>query len=233
MAVSSAGLRPKNDCSGKVQKQFTVNYRPVLSSERALQNNKPGKKISRRKKNWSRVPDGRLTPRKTGRLTVGHKLTSTSKLSWLSWLQSNYSHCSHCTAMRESMRKETDFDYDPCKIIRHTFCPHFFLSLLYQACDQISSESDWYYGSDKQLVEILGRGSARWKAATYTAQNTHTHTHRITAARHPCLEWDSNQSCLHSSVTVNGVFTLKSLLFLIKVLCHNLEGRRFDSRSGH
>jgi hypothetical protein len=31
----------KSDCSGMVQKQFTVNYRPVLSSERALQNNKP------------------------------------------------------------------------------------------------------------------------------------------------------------------------------------------------
>jgi hypothetical protein len=31
-----------------------------------------------RKKNWSRVPDGSLTPGQTGRLTVGHKLTSTS-----------------------------------------------------------------------------------------------------------------------------------------------------------
>jgi hypothetical protein len=29
-------------------------------------------------KNWSKVPDGRLTPRQTGRLTVGRKLTSTS-----------------------------------------------------------------------------------------------------------------------------------------------------------
>jgi hypothetical protein len=36
--------------------------------------------ISRRKKNWSRVPDRRLTPRQTGRLTVGRKLTSTSVL---------------------------------------------------------------------------------------------------------------------------------------------------------
>jgi hypothetical protein len=39
--LSFAGLRPKSDCSGKVQKQFTVNYRPVLSSERSLQNKKP------------------------------------------------------------------------------------------------------------------------------------------------------------------------------------------------
>jgi hypothetical protein len=62
----------------------TVNYRPVLSSERALQNNKHAdvlKEISRRKKNWSMVPDGRLKPRQTGRLTVGRKLTSTSSSS--------------------------------------------------------------------------------------------------------------------------------------------------------
>jgi hypothetical protein len=30
----------------------------------------------------SRVPDGCLTPRRTGRLTVGHNLTSTSVLRW-------------------------------------------------------------------------------------------------------------------------------------------------------
>jgi hypothetical protein len=41
--------------------------------------------ISRRKKNWSRVSDGRLTPGQTGRLTVGRKLTSTSTATWL-WL---------------------------------------------------------------------------------------------------------------------------------------------------
>jgi hypothetical protein len=85
MAVSSSGLRPKSDCSGKVQKQFIVNYRLVLSSERAIQNNKSArlKEISRRKKNLSWVPDGRLTPRKTGRLTVGRKLTSTSTINTL------------------------------------------------------------------------------------------------------------------------------------------------------
>jgi hypothetical protein len=36
------------------------------------------RKISWRRKNWSRVPDGRLIPGRTGRLTVGRKLTSTS-----------------------------------------------------------------------------------------------------------------------------------------------------------
>jgi hypothetical protein len=81
MAVSSAGLRPKSDCSGKTQKQLYSKLQTVLSSERALQNHKAAnclKKISRRKKNWSRVPDGRLTPGQTGRPTVGRKLTSTS-----------------------------------------------------------------------------------------------------------------------------------------------------------
>jgi hypothetical protein len=36
------------------------------------------KEISRRKKNWSQVPDGRLTPGQTGRLPVGRKLTDLS-----------------------------------------------------------------------------------------------------------------------------------------------------------
>jgi hypothetical protein len=36
------------------------------------------KEISRRKKNWSQVPDGSVTPGQTGRLTVGRKLTATA-----------------------------------------------------------------------------------------------------------------------------------------------------------
>jgi hypothetical protein len=73
MVLSPTGLRWREPVA-------KVNYGPVLWSERALRNNKPTtvKKISRRKKNWSRVPDGCLTPRRTGRLTVGRKLTSTS-----------------------------------------------------------------------------------------------------------------------------------------------------------
>jgi hypothetical protein len=68
----------------------TENYRAVLSSERALQNNKAAavyrKFHGERKKNWSRVPDGRLTPGQTGRLTVGCKLTSTSTSTSISEL---------------------------------------------------------------------------------------------------------------------------------------------------
>jgi hypothetical protein len=39
------------------------------------------KEISRRKKNWSQVPDVRLTPGQTGQLTVGRKLTATARPS--------------------------------------------------------------------------------------------------------------------------------------------------------
>jgi hypothetical protein len=81
MVLSSAGLRPKSDCSGKAQKQFysKLQTRPLVrEGATKLQTPSCLKEISRRKKNWSRVPDGRLTPRQTGRLTVGSKLTSTS-----------------------------------------------------------------------------------------------------------------------------------------------------------
>jgi hypothetical protein len=43
------------------------------------------------------------------------------------------------------------------------------------------------YQSYTQSVGLLGRGSARRKAATYTQNNTN----RINAHRYPCLEWDS------------------------------------------
>jgi hypothetical protein len=44
-----------------------------------LQTRKCLKENSRRKQNWSQVPDGRLTPGQTGRLTVGRKLTNYSR----------------------------------------------------------------------------------------------------------------------------------------------------------
>jgi hypothetical protein len=54
-----------------------VNYRPVFSSEKVPHIKKPA--IVRQKtKIWSWAPDGFPTPRQTGRLTVGRKLTSTS-----------------------------------------------------------------------------------------------------------------------------------------------------------
>jgi hypothetical protein len=81
MAVSSAGHRAKSDCSGKAQKQLysKLQTRPLVrEGATTSQSRNCLKEISRRKTNLSRVPDGRLTPGQTGRLTVGRKLTSTS-----------------------------------------------------------------------------------------------------------------------------------------------------------
>jgi hypothetical protein len=61
-AVSSAGLRPKSDCSGKAHKQLYSNLqtRPLVrEGATKLQTRNCLKEISRRKKNWSRVSDGR------------------------------------------------------------------------------------------------------------------------------------------------------------------------------
>jgi hypothetical protein len=77
--MSSAGLRPKSDCSGKAHKQLYNNLqtRPLVrEGATKLQIRNCLKEISRRKKNWSQVPDGRLTPGQTGRLTVSRKFTN-------------------------------------------------------------------------------------------------------------------------------------------------------------
>jgi hypothetical protein len=75
------GFRPKSDCSGRAQKQLYSNLqtRPLVrEGATKLQTRNCLKEISRRKKNWSQVPDGRLKPGQTGRLTVGRKLTATA-----------------------------------------------------------------------------------------------------------------------------------------------------------
>jgi hypothetical protein len=83
MAVSSAGLRPKSDCPGKAQKQLYSKLQTsplVKEGTTKLQTRNCLQEISRRKKNLSQVPDGRLTPGQTGRLTVGRKLTVTATI---------------------------------------------------------------------------------------------------------------------------------------------------------
>jgi hypothetical protein len=88
MVVSSAGLRPKSDCSGKAPEAIAqVNYRPILSSERVPHIKKPAIVRRKTKKIWSWAPDGSPTPRQTGRPTVGRKLTSASDLNNLMKLQ--------------------------------------------------------------------------------------------------------------------------------------------------
>jgi hypothetical protein len=54
-----------------------VNYRSILSSERALYIKKPAI-VKQKTKIWSLAPDGSMTPRQTVWLTICHNLTSTS-----------------------------------------------------------------------------------------------------------------------------------------------------------
>jgi hypothetical protein len=63
----------------------TVNYRPILSSERASQNNKPQlpKENFKKKEKLVMGPDCDLPPGETGRLTVGRKITLTLIRLWL------------------------------------------------------------------------------------------------------------------------------------------------------
>jgi hypothetical protein len=54
-----------------------VNYRPILKSERVPHIKKPAS-AGQKTKIWSWAPAGSPSPRQTGGLTVGRKLTSTS-----------------------------------------------------------------------------------------------------------------------------------------------------------
>jgi hypothetical protein len=92
MAVSSVGLRLKCDCSGKAQKQlysklqtrFVVREDELKADRRNCQTKEEQDKI------WSRVPKGGPIPRLTGRLTVGRKKNTNSRMGlWtgLVWLR--------------------------------------------------------------------------------------------------------------------------------------------------
>jgi hypothetical protein len=78
MAVSSVGLRHESDCSGKAQKQFNSKLQTRALVREGVSHIKKSSIVRQIKEIWSWTPDGRLTPGRTGRLTVGRKLTSTS-----------------------------------------------------------------------------------------------------------------------------------------------------------
>jgi hypothetical protein len=73
MVVSSAD--PRVTALARPRRNCRVNYRQVLSSERVPHIKKLAI-IRQKTKIWSWAPDGSPTPRQTGRLTVGRKLTS-------------------------------------------------------------------------------------------------------------------------------------------------------------
>jgi hypothetical protein len=69
----TALARHRSNCTSKLKTRPLVREGATKYQSRSCL-----KEILWWKKNWSQVPDGRLTPGQTGRLTVGRKLTSTS-----------------------------------------------------------------------------------------------------------------------------------------------------------
>jgi hypothetical protein len=80
-STESAAENKRRETEPSAQEQLYSNLqtRPLVrEGATKLQTRNCLKEISRRKKNWSQVPDGRLTPGQTDRLTVGRKLTATA-----------------------------------------------------------------------------------------------------------------------------------------------------------
>jgi hypothetical protein len=77
--MSPVGFRSEKVCAGDaLQKLKTTDP----TSRQRGRSNSTNLQLSKNKqrekeKNWSRVPDGCLTPRQTGRLTVGRNITLT------------------------------------------------------------------------------------------------------------------------------------------------------------
>jgi hypothetical protein len=92
--LSSAGLGPQSDCSGKVPEAIVW-----VSSERAPHVNKPAI-VKQKTKTWSWAPDGSPAPRQTGRLTFYPKLTSTSISPCPNGGGLEYLHHSHASRKR-------------------------------------------------------------------------------------------------------------------------------------
>jgi uncharacterized protein with von Willebrand factor type A (vWA) domain len=81
MVVSSAGLRPKSDCSGKAQKQLysKLQARPLVR-EGATHQETRNRQTENKKKSGHVLQMG-ARHQDRGRLTVGRKLTSISSTS--------------------------------------------------------------------------------------------------------------------------------------------------------
>jgi hypothetical protein len=83
MLMSPVRLRSEKGCAGDARQELettdpTSRQRgPHQQTRNCLKNNQ-----RENGKNWSRVPDGCLTPRRTGRLTVGHNITLALTLTW-------------------------------------------------------------------------------------------------------------------------------------------------------
>jgi hypothetical protein len=81
--MSPVGFRSEKGCAADArQKLKTTDPTSRQRGRPTSTNPQLSKSILREKgEKWSRVPDGCLTPRRTGRLTVGRNVTSTSTLT--------------------------------------------------------------------------------------------------------------------------------------------------------
>jgi hypothetical protein len=79
MLMSPVGLRSEKGCAGDARQKLKTT--DPISRQRGRSTSThpqlPKNNQRERGKNWSRVPDGCLTPRQTGRLTVGLIITLT------------------------------------------------------------------------------------------------------------------------------------------------------------
>jgi hypothetical protein len=84
MLMSPVGLRSEKGCTGDAQqKTDEVQTRLLVREGAPHQQTRNCLKHNQGEngKNWSRVPDGCLTPRRTGRLTVGRNVALTLTLT--------------------------------------------------------------------------------------------------------------------------------------------------------
>jgi hypothetical protein len=75
MVLNAVVLRPERDCAGEDQQQQYITDPSRQRGHYRITNPQLCKENFKKKENWSRVPDGCLTPRRTGRLTVARNLT--------------------------------------------------------------------------------------------------------------------------------------------------------------
>jgi hypothetical protein len=81
MVMGPAGLRLDKTALARPSNNWKPQTRPLIREGAPNQRTCNCLQIMKIRINWSQVPDGLLTPRQTGRLTVGHNKTLTNS-SW-------------------------------------------------------------------------------------------------------------------------------------------------------
>jgi hypothetical protein len=108
-AHESRGIKTERDCAGDAQQQLKSTDptsrqrgRPASTNPQMSENT-----LRKKEKTLSRVPDGNLTPRQTGRLAVGRNITLslTLALSWVSRPGGGFEYLHRSPASHRRRRK--------------------------------------------------------------------------------------------------------------------------------